>query len=251
MANRDFFDDDLGRAKDAERRGKLAREDVTKVGSEGAAAEGVPVKSVSDFAITRMSKHKQELDAKVAGAMDELEKLRKRQEDLDQQRKDLEDLRKRQGDYQRGKQEMTDRLNQSLITLEKEEIQANRLAELLSATRKRFKAMLGDIQGIDEETWPENSFRDELHKAATIVDEVRIEYNKAVAKIDAISGSAPAPASAAAHPALIFEENRSPIVESGKSFGYWLKVGVAVTLPLILVLLILAAVLIFTRTHLV
>ncbi|TAN36133.1 MAG: hypothetical protein EPN23_09225 [Verrucomicrobia bacterium] len=249
MANRDFFDDDLNRAQEAERRAKLAADDLTKVGSEGAGADGVPVRSVSDFTITRMTKHKQELDSKVAGAMEELEKLRKRQEDLDLQRKDLEDLRKRQEDYQRGKREMSDRLNQSLVTLEKEEIQANRLAELLSATRKRFKAMLGDVQAIDEETWPEDSFRDELNKAATLVDDVRIEYNKAVAKIDAVSGDAKTPSSAAAHPAVIFEEGRHVAEELEKGFGDWLMVGLAITLPLIVVLLVLTGVILFWHSH--
>jgi DNA repair exonuclease SbcCD ATPase subunit len=251
MANRDFFDDDLNRAQEAERRAKLAADDLTKIGNEGAGADGVPVRSVSDLTITRMSKHKQELDSKVAGAMEELEKLRKRQEDLDRQRKDLEDLRKRQEDYQRGKQEMSDRLNQSLVTLEKEEIQASRLAELLSATRKRFKAMLGDVQSIDEETWPEDSIRDELNKAATLVDDIRMEYNKAVAKIDAISGDVQAPAGTAAHPAVIFEEGRRVVEEVEKGFGYWIKVGLAITLPLIVVLVILAVVLFFVRSNLI
>ena len=249
MSNRDFFDDDLIRAQEAERRAKLAVDDVTKVGSEDDAAAGVPVKSVSDFTLTRMTKHKQELDHKVAGAMEELEKLRKRQEDLERTRKDLEDLRKKQEDYQRGKQEMMDRLNQSLVTIEKEEIQASRLAELLNATRKRFKAMLGDLQTINEESWPEDGIRDELNKAAALVDDVRMEYNKSVSKIDAVSGEAqPQPGAGAAHPAVIFEEGRRVAEEPEKDFGYWLKVGFAVTLPLVIALLVLAAVLIW-RGH--
>jgi predicted nuclease with TOPRIM domain len=182
--------------------------------------------------------------------MEELEKLRQRQEDLDRQRKDLEELRKRQDDYQRGKQEMSDRLNQSLVTLEKEELQASRLAELLGATRKRFKVMLGEVQALDEETWPEDAIRDELNKAAALVDDVRMEYNKAVAKIDAVSGDAKTPPSAAAHPAVIFEESRRAVEEAEKGFGYWLKVGLAITLPLIVVLLVLTALLLLARNHL-
>ncbi len=249
MSNRDFFDDDLHRAEEAERRGKLAGEDLTRVGNEGAAAEGVPVRSVSDFTLTRMTKHKQELDQRVAGATEELEKLRQRQEDLDRQRKDLDDLRKKQDDYAHGRREMTDRLTQSLVTIEKEEIAANRLAELLSATRKRFKAMLGDLQAIDEETWSEEAFRTELNKASTLVDDIRLEYNKAVAKMDAISTAAPAAGGApGAHPAVIFEEGRRHDEEPPRTFSYWLKVGLAVTLPLILTLVALMGIIIW-RTH--
>ena len=249
MPNRDFFDDDLNRVQEAERRAKLAVGDITKVDSEGAVAEGVPIKSVSDFALTRMTKHKQELDHKVAGALEELEKLKMRQEDLDRTRKDLEDLRKRQDDYQHGKQEMMDRLNQSLVTIEKEEIQASRLAEMLNATRKRFKAMLGDLQAIDEEAWPEETIRDELLKAAALVDDVRMEYNKSVSKIDAIGGGGQAQGGGAGHPPVIFEEGRHIVAEPEKNFGYWLKVGLAITLPLIIVLLVVAAAIIFWRVH--
>ena len=249
MSNRDFFDDDLHRAEEAELRGKLAANDVTRVNDEGAVGEGVVVKSVSDFTLTRMTKHKQELDLRVAGATEELEKLRQRQGDLDRQRKDLEDLRKKQDDYAHGKREMIDRLTQSLVTIEKEEIAANRLAELLSATRKRFKAMLGDLQAIDEEVWPEDGFRTELNKASSLVDDVRLEYNKSVAKIDAVSTTAPAAGGApGAHPAVIFEEGRRHEEEPEKNFAYWLKVGAAVTLPLLIVLLALMGVIIW-RTH--
>lgn len=246
MSNRDFFDDDLNRVEEAERRSKLASGDVTRVDNEGAAVEGVPVKSVSDFTLTRMTKHKQELDQKVAGANDELSKLRQRQEDLDRQRKDLEDIRKKQDDYTHGKREMVDRLTQSLVTIEKEEIAANRLAELLSATRKRFKAMLGDLQAIDEETWADDAFRNELNKASTLVDDVRLEYNKSVARIDAVSTATPATGgTGAAHPAVIFEEGRRYDEEPEKNFGYWLKVGLAVTLPLIIALLVLMGIIIW------
>ncbi len=244
MANTDFFDDDLERQRDAERRAKLATGDVMKINNEDPAAEGVPVRSVSDFSITRMAKHKQEMDAKVASAMEELEKLRKRQEDLDRQRKDLEDLRKRQEEYERGKQEMLDRLNQSLVSLEKEEIQATRLTELLGATRQSFKVMLTELQVINEETWPADQIRDELNKATTRVDDVRMEYNKAVARIDAISGrDAQAPA---AHPSVVFEERHTGL-ETEQSFLHWVKIGVAVTLPLILVLLALIALVLVVR----
>ena len=245
MANTDFFDDDLERQRDAERRGKLATGDVMNINNEDPAAEGVPVRSVSDFSITRMAKHKQEMDAKVASAVEELEKLRKRQEDLDRQRKDLEDLRKRQEEYERGKQEMLDRLNQSLVSLEKEEIQATRLSELLGATRQSFKVMLTELQTINEEVWPEDEIRDELNKATTRVDDVRMEYNKAVAKIDAISGRGNAQAPAE-HPSMVFEERHAGLeVEQG--FFHWVKIGLAVTLPLILVLLALIALVLVVR----
>ena len=76
-----------------------------------------------------------------------------------------------------------------------------------------------------------------------------MEYNKSVAKIDANSGDSQPQGSTAAHPAIIFEESRRHIEEPEKNFGYWLKVGLAVTLPLIIALIVLAAAIIFWRSH--
>ena len=65
----------------------------------------------------------------------------------------------------------------------------------------------------------------------------RLEYNKSVAKIDAINTAAPAAGNASnVHPAVIFEEGRRHDDEPEKNFGYWLKVGLAITLPLIITL---------------
>ena len=128
MANTDFFDDDLVKQRDSARRLKLGPSDdsIGTVG-DGASSDEVPVRPVSDFNLTRMAKHKQEVDDHVATAVHELERLRKRQEDLEREKKELEELRRKQEEYERGKREMSERLSQSLVTLEKDELQAERV----------------------------------------------------------------------------------------------------------------------------
>jgi vacuolar-type H+-ATPase subunit I/STV1 len=237
MANTDFFDDDLIKQRDAAKKINLGRtEEPIGTLSDPSATDEVPVRPVSDFNLTRMAKHKHEVNEQVATAMQELERLRKRQEDLEREKRELEELRRKQQDYDAGKREMIERLSQSLVILEKDEMQATRLAELLATTRKRFKTMQTDIEALREETWPEDQIRDELSKALVILDDARLEFNKCMAKIDAVTGEEKQAMSQ--NKAVIFEERHTHDDEP-RDFMYWLKIGAAVSLPLSATLVIL------------
>lgn len=246
MANTDFFDEDLVKQRDAAKRVKLGPGDEP-MGTLGdmQASDEVPVRPVSDFNLTRMAKHKQDVDEQVVTAMQELERLRTRQENLEKEKRDLEEIRRKQEEYEHGKREMVERLNQSVLTLEKDELQASRLSELLGATRKRFKVLLADIQNLNDEAWPEEQFRDELNKALTVIEDARMEYNKSMSRIDTLGG--PGKPGGAEHQPVIFEESRFSS-EPEKSFGHWLKVGFAVSLPLIVVIIAVTAFILALRS---
>jgi hypothetical protein len=201
-------------------------------------SDEISIRPVSDFNLTRMAKHKQEMDEQVVTAMQELERLRARQENLEKEKRDLEEIRRKQEEYERGKREMVERFNQSLLTMEKDELQASRFSELMGATRKRFKALLSDIQGLNDEVWPEEQFRDELNKALSVIEEARVEYNKAMARIDTLGLTGKI--GGAEHPPVIFEESRFGS-ETETTFAHWLKVGFAVSLPLIVVMMAITA----------
>ena len=243
MADTDFFDDDL--RESTKKIGLSQSSGTVGVIGDSNASDDIPVRPVSDFNLTRMAKHKQEVDGRVATAMQELEKLRSRQEDLEREKRELEEIRRKQDDYDRGKREMMDRLTQSIVTLEKDEVQAERLVELLSTTRKKFKNMLAEIEDLRDESWPEDHIRDELNRALVVLDEARVEYNKSMSRIEAVSDSAPAQESKLHNP-VIFEE-RPAYHEEEKGFGHWLKVGFAVSLPVSITLIVLAAVMIFLQ----
>lgn len=238
MPNNDFFDEDLVKQRDSARRIKLGPTDEPVATVGDLSNDEVPVRPVSDFNLTRMAKHKQEVDDQVVTAMQELERLRKRAEDLEQEKRDLEESRRKHEEYERGKRELTERFSQSLVSLEKDELQAERLSELLGTTRKRFKALLAEVEALNEEAWPEEDFREELGKALVILEDARMEYNKAMSKIDAVTGGEHK--ASGEHPPVIFEEGRTAH-EPEKPFGFWLKVGLAASLPLIVVLVAITA----------
>ena len=255
MPNTDFFDEDLIQNREPARPATPPppaprNQFETPAAAGQQSAGGSATLSASPAPIPRLEQFKQSTDDKVSDAIQEIERLRKRQDELDQRRRELESIRKRQDDYTRGKREMVDRLSESLVTLEKGEVQATRLVELLGATRKRFKGMLQEIQALNENAWPADNekIREELYKAAVIIDETRMEYNKSMAKIEAVSLSEKQAIEKGA-PALL-EQGRTRTLadeEQPKDFVYWLKIGIAVTLPLLITLIALAIILLAIR----
>jgi len=222
MASTDFFDDDLVKHR------------KTKAEVEPGSTEA-PGRPVSDFNLTRMARQKESVEESMAHAAQELERLRQRQENLEKEKHVLEDLRRRQAEYERGKREMLEYLNQSLISLEKDELNAENLLEMVKNTRLKCRGWLADIDAINEESWVEDQFREELSKGLARIEDIRLEYNKAIAKIEAMSHEEKKVATA--HHPISFDD--ADAVRSEKSFVYWLKVGFAVSLPLIFTFVVL------------
>ncbi|MCZ7591985.1 MAG: hypothetical protein M5U15_07420 [Kiritimatiellae bacterium] len=245
MSGTDFFDSDLVRPRDGAKRIKMGPGDepVENMGDPPDSGE-VPVRAVSDFNLTRLARHRKEVDTQSALAAQELERLRKRQEQLESEKRELEDLRKRQDDYERGKREMTEQLKRSLVALERKEVDAQRMVELLGATRLRFKEQLSVIESLQEEGWSEDGIRDELGTSLSVLEQARMEYNRAMAKVEAAKPEPPPVATG--NRAMIFDER---VIEEGgeKDFSHWFKIGLAASLPLLIVIVALSLIFFITK----
>lgn len=239
MSNKDFFDDDLIQRRDAVPEVKMGPVHEAAPAVAAPRSELIPVE---DLNLTPLAQRKEEINSQVAGKMDELERLRSRQEALEHEKHALEQLRASQEKYESGKREMIDRLEQSLVSLERDEILVNQRLELLSETEKRFKELLAVMRGFNEEQWPTESvgYREELAKALAVMDNARKEYNKALARVDVLreirnGGPESKP--------LMYDEMMGRVGQE-RSFVDWLKLGFAITLPVTLVLAVLIAVLV-------
>lgn len=229
MGGTDFFDEDL-QNREATRRKAVA--------SDGGLGEGSSElrRPVSDLNLTRLARHRDEVESQVAASAQELDRLRMRQEELERERRELEALRKKQEDYERGRKEILNRLQQSLISMEKEQLKSERMVELLQETRRSFKSMVAEIEGIREDRWSDDSVADELGQALVVVEECRMQYNKALARIDTVTAeSGPGERTG---PWLPAGDGSDPV---WPGFRYWLKAGLALSLPLLVVILALAA----------
>lgn len=243
MGATDFFDDDL--VKPNRGQGSISMgpgAGSTKPVEPGAPSTTFPSRPVSDFNLTRMARHKDEVETQVARAAEELERLRQRQEDLEREKHDLEDLRRMQDEYQQGKREMIEQLSQSLLKLEKDELRAEQTRDLLASTRRNFKVMLENIKALGDESWTDEQFREELGKARMIIEDARMEFNKSRAKIDALISIEE---KADRGRPVVFE---SPLRDENVfSFGHWFKVGMAVTLPLTILIVLLVTAFVVLR----
>ena len=138
--------------------------------------------------------HREEVDSKLEQARERLLTLRRQQEELERQKNELEELRRRQEEYSRGRTEMIDHLTRSLVTLERQEIESQRLAELCGKTIAAFRDYLEQIQQINDEDWDSGTVREELSKALGVIENARLEYNRARTKLDCLNPAAGQPA---------------------------------------------------------
>ena len=239
MSNTDFIDDDLIQRRDAVKEVNMGPAHKGKAASDIPRSEPVPT---GDLNLTPLTRRNEEINSQVATKLDELERLRTKQEALEREKNSLENLRNNQEKYEAGKREMIDHLEKSLIALEREEISLNQRVELLAETERRFKEMLSDMRGFNEEQWATDTegLREELSKALVVIDNTRKEYNKAYARIEAMRESNNI--GIIAEPAM--QDESAGLARYPRGFGDWLKVGLAFSLPLVIVLIVLIGVLI-------
>lgn len=240
MSGNDFYDDDLIRQRDRPTRIKMGPGDEPAAKArEAAPADDSLSRPISDLNLTRMARHKQDADTQTTRAMQELELLRKRQEQLELEKRELEEFKRKSEEFERGKRDIIANIKRSLTAIERDDIDAQRMQELLESTRSRFKILLNDLEDIKEQNWSEENIREELTKSLGIIEDARIEYNKSIAKIETIKQEkAGAMAATQATAPVLFEDHTSSL-DLDKTFSHWFKIGVALSLPLIIALAVL------------
>lgn len=179
-----------------------------------------------------------EVDRKVVEAQQKLAELKRAQDDLERERSALEELRRRQTEFQTGRQEIIHNLTRGLGLLEEAEFNARRDAEQMVKTIADFRDALDKVQAIHDETWTKDNFSIELTRALTTVENARMEWNSARLKLPVLAGEM--------KPAAETEKTAapapSPLAHLG--FGELCKYGLAMTWPLVLVVLIALGVLV-------
>ncbi|NQU11068.1 hypothetical protein HQ590_09780 [bacterium] len=179
-----------------------------------------------EFPVQPTPSPREEVDDKLETMRDQLIALRRQQEELEHQKGDLEELRRKQDEYTRGRAEMVERLTRSLATIEREQIEARRLAESCGKTTAAFREYLDRLQSISDEEWTSATVRGELGKALGVIDDARMEYNRARTKLDCLNPAADPAAAALA-------DTQQPPFER-KELVRWAVLGAVASAPLIL-----------------
>lgn len=208
MNRTDFVDEDLTRRS---------------VGPDGL-IDPVAARRAAASNLERMSRQRDRLEDQVATTAQELERLRQRQENLEDQKKTLEEIRRLQADFLRERKSLAQRVHQSLVLLEKEEVRVARLTDLYADSRKIFARLEERIDALDESEWSEEDFDEDLTRAHDLLKGLKMEFNKTVARLDAL-GWIPEEAAG---------ETGAAEPVTGRGFGGWMLVGLAVGIPVAL-----------------
>lgn len=172
-------------------------------------------------------------DRRVVEAQQKLVELKRVQEELERERAGLEELRRRQNEFHTGRDEIIQNLTRGLGLLEEAEFTARRDTEQMLKTIEDFRAALAKVQAIRDETWTKENFQMELTRALTTIENARMEWNSARLKVSALAGET----KNAAAPL-----DKNPVAAQSQSladlgFFQLCKIGLAMTWPLLLVLL--------------
>ena len=125
---------------------------------------------------------------------------------------------------------MVEKLTRALVVVERQSTEASKRVEQLHATRESFASHLQALEIINPKSWPAADLQRELSRALGMVDHARTDFNQQKSRIatEAAEGGEAGGASGADTYDQMFG------AETGHSFMYWLKAGVAFTLPLII-----------------
>ncbi len=168
------------------------------------------------------------LDSQVQKAQEQLLQLKRQQEQIEKQKRELEELSRRQEELERGRAEMTDKLTRSLVVVEREAYDTQKRLEQLRAMRESFGQHLQLIEAIDPKTWNPADLHKELSRALSTVDDARAEYAQQRSRLQAANektGNADLPEAAS---------DVADLIHGGRTFGQWLQIGLAFSLPLII-----------------
>ena len=167
------------------------------------------------------------LDSQVQKAQEQLLQLKRQQDAIEKQKRELEELSRRQEELERGRTEMMDKLTRSLVVLEREAYDTQKKLEQIRATRESFGQHLELIEAIDPKSWNPADLHKELSRALSGVDDARTEFSQQRSRLqatDEAQSDVPLPEAA---------PDVSDLLHGGRSFGHWLQIGFAFTLPLI------------------
>ena len=167
------------------------------------------------------------LDSQVQKAQEQLLQLKRQQDAIEKQKRELEELSRRQEELERGRTEMMDKLTRSLVVLEREAYDTQKKLEQIRATRESFGQHLELIEAIDPKSWNPGDLHKELSRSLSAVDDARTEFSQQRSRLqatDEAQSDVPLPEAA---------PDVTDMLRGGRSFGQWLQIGFAFTLPLI------------------
>jgi len=189
----------------------------------------------------------QELARRAEAARQHEGDVERQLEEIRRERNELQELRRKMEEYSIGRKEMQERLTRSLVILEHADIETQRRADTIKNAVASFRALKEELASIRHEDWDDAdpNFQQELAKALAVVDTARNEFNHYCARLEVLDEKRNPDAALAMGPLAEFAPKENLL----SKLGPWelVKLGFAVSLPLIILGAILIGVLLFRK----
>jgi hypothetical protein len=169
------------------------------------------------------------LDSQVQKAQEQLLSLKRQQEAIERQKRELEEMSRKQEQLQAGRAEMVEKFTRALVVVEREEYEAHKRVELLRTVREGFGQHLQYFESLDLKGVEGPELARELTRALSALDDAKTDYSQTVPKIS------PHESSEAQAASFGYASDS----HGTHDFLYWFKIGIAFTLPLTVIGLLL------------
>lgn len=166
---------------------------------------------------------REELDSQLTATQQDLAKLREAQEQLERAKAAIEEMRRRRGEFHTGREEMLQNLLRGVALLEQAEMNLRRDALQMGRTLEGLRGALGNVQGLNEQTWTDTTWETELARALAAIENARMEWNQARLAWSVLEeGSAVAgqPTGSAAPVSLLTGLTTAQLVRLGLAFNW-------------------------------
>jgi len=131
-----------------------------------------------EFMTQQSSARMEDVQAKVHEAQAELMQLRQRQEEIERQKLHLEQIKKKQDAFGHGKRELMEKLNRSILIIERDLYNSQKLGEELTATHTAFASHLEVLRNLQPEKWQRAQVDAELNHALDAIEDAKDDYIK-------------------------------------------------------------------------
>ena len=164
----------------------------------------------------------------VASAQFQLDELRQRQQAIEQRKEELERLHRKQSCFNAERESIISDLSHSLEIIDQDTADAEQLISHYSQARQRFLQSLELISNLRDHEWERDQLNQELDKAEETISQVKQGYHQDTSELaQLINGFK------SIHTASLKPGGKSHLQENGHSFVYWLRSGLAFSLPII------------------
>lgn len=180
-----------------------------------------------------------EIPEEIAQTVDQVERLKRQQEELERRKKELQEQRRRMERFEHDRHALLEKLRRDSVLIVRHGEQASKVSTLCMEVGASFSQLHRDLDALVPKNWTEEEYEQRLTEALAKVDAATAEYRKAMDRVAAIGWKSSAVPSGDED---AFTEMSASRGGSPRGFGQWFLAGLAFTLPLILVAVIVATI---------